>query len=222
MGRAGPSYRTRTQLELRRDHAAAQDAVLGEFNLDRDLSPDLIARFGLFQIQTQARSKSEYLLRPDLGRRLGIAAESQLQEKCPRRAELQLVIGDGLSAEAVRQQVPPLFPILHQLAVDQGWQVGQPFSVRYCRVGVMNEIGRIVEPNVVVLLIGERPGLATAESLSAYFAWQPRPGHTDANRNLISNIHSRGIAIQDAAKRILAMAEQIRRFRSSGALVKEH
>ncbi len=221
MGRAGPSYRTRTQLELRRDHAAAQDAVLSEFNLDRDFSPEMVARFVLFHIQTQARSKSEYLLRPDLGRRLSIAAETLLQDRCPRQAGLQLVIGDGLSAEAVRQQVPQLLPTLYQMAVDHGWQVGQPFCVRYCRVGVLNEIGRILEPQVVVLLIGERPGLATAESLSAYFAWQPRPGHTDANRNLISNIHSRGITVADAAERILGMAAQIRRHRSSSALVKE-
>ena len=221
MGRAGPSYRTQTQLELRRDHAAAQDAVLREFNLDHDFTPDFIAKFGLFQIQTLARSKSEYLLRPDRGRRLSIAVESELEHQCPRRAELQVVIGDGLSAEAVRQQVPLLLPILLQQAADQGWRLGHPFGVRYCRVGVINEIGRVLEPDVVVLLIGERPGLATAESLSAYFAWQPRPGHTDAHRNLISNIHSRGVDVADAAKRILAMAAQIRRYRSSGAMIKE-
>lgn len=222
MGRAGPSYRTRTQLELRRDHAAAQDAVLREFTLDRDFSQDFIARFGLFQVQTMARSKSEYLLRPDLGRRLSLAAESEIEHKCLRQPELQIVVGDGLSAEAVRQQVPLLLPILLEQAADRGWGVGQPFCVRYCRVGVMNEIGRVLEPDLVVLLVGERPGLATAESLSAYFAWQPRTGHTDAHRNLISNIHSRGISVADVAKRILAMTAQIRRYRSSGALVKEH
>lgn len=222
IGRAGPSYRTRTQLELRRDHAAAQDAVLREFTLDHDFSKELIAEFGLFQVQTMARSKSEYLLRPDLGRRLSLAAESELEHKCSRLQELQVVIGDGLSAEAVRQQVPLLLPILLGQAIDQGWRVGQPFCVRYCRVGLVNEVGRVLEPDVVVLLVGERPGLATAESLSAYFAWRPRPGHTDAHRNLLSNIHSRGIAVADAAARILSMAAQIRRNRSSGAWVKEH
>jgi ethanolamine ammonia-lyase small subunit len=93
--------------------------------------------------------------------------------------------------------------------------------VRYCRVGVLNDVGELLDPAVVVLLVGERPGLATAESLSAYLAYRPRPGHTDAHRNLISNIHARGVGHADAAGRILALAEKMRNLQTSGVAVKE-
>ena len=106
-------------------------------------------------------------------------------------------------------------------AKKRGWSVGRPFVVRYCRVGILNEIGALVDPRVVVLLIGERPGLATAESLSAYMAYRPRPGHSDAHRNLISNIHARGVAPQSAAARILALADQLRAAQESGVAIKE-
>jgi ethanolamine ammonia-lyase small subunit len=101
-------------------------------------------------------------------------------------------------------------------AKARGWTVGQPFVIRHCRVGILNEIGELLTPKVVVLLIGERPGLATAESLSAYMAFQPRPGQTDADRNLISNIHARGISPSEAAARILGLAERMMASRSSG------
>ncbi len=92
------------------------------------------------------------------------------------------------------------------MARDRGWSYGRPFVVRYCRVGVINDIGDLLAPGVLVLLIGERPGLATAESLSAYMAWRPR-GQTDADRNLISNIHGRGVSADDAVQRVFAWAE---------------
>ena len=105
--------------------------------------------------------------------------------------------------------------------MHRGLSVGQPFVVRHCRVGVLNDVGELLDPAVVVLLIGERPGLATAESLSAYLAYRPRPGHTDAQRNLISNIHARGVSHAEAARRILALAEQMRQVQASGVTVKE-
>jgi ethanolamine ammonia-lyase small subunit len=117
--------------------------------------------------------------------------------------------------------VPALLPLLEQGARDRGWTFGRPFVVRYCRVGLLNDIGELLDPVVTVLLIGERPGLATAESLSAYLAYRPRPGHTDAQRNLISNIHARGVNHVEAAQRILALAEQMRRVQASGVTVKE-
>src|SRR4051794_39584099 len=101
VGRAGASYRTATQLALRRDHAAARDAVHATCDLDRDFGPDLVARFGLFAVSTRARDKAEYLLRPDLGRQLDAAAQAAVRERCPAGAALQVVIGDGLSAAAV-------------------------------------------------------------------------------------------------------------------------
>jgi ethanolamine ammonia-lyase small subunit len=220
VGRAGPAYPTATQLELRRDHAAAVDAVHAELDL-ASLGGDLAQRFELFGVQTRAASKAEYLLRPDLGRRLDDASAARLRELCPTGVDLQIVIGDGLSALAVAAQVPALLPLLMDGAGARGWRCGRPCVVRYCRVGIMNEIGALLDPTVLVLLIGERPGLATAESLSAYMAYRPRPGHTNAQRNLISNIHRRGVVAADAGRRILALADRMRCARASGVTMKE-
>jgi ethanolamine ammonia-lyase small subunit len=217
VGRAGPGYRTATALELRHDHAAAVDAVHAEL----DLPPDLIERWGLFEVQTCARDKAEYLMRPDLGRRLNESARATVTAQCPRGADVQVVLGDGLSVAAVVRQIPPLLPLLEAETRRRGWTFGRPFAVRYCRVGVLNDVGELLDPAVVVLLIGERPGLATAESLSAYLAYRPRPGHTDAQRNLISNIHARGVPPEAAAPRILALAEKMREKQASGVVVKE-
>jgi ethanolamine ammonia-lyase small subunit len=221
VGRAGPAYRTATQLELRRDHAAAVDAVRAELEATRDFGADFVERWRLFEVQTCACDKAEYLLRPDLGRRLSDGARAQVQRECPAAADLQVVIGDGLSCAAVVAQVPGLLPLLHEGAQARGWRFGRPFVVRYCRVGVLNDVGDFLDPAVVVLLIGERPGLATALSLSAYLAYRPRSGHTDAQRNLISNIHARGVGSTDAAARILALADQLRALQTSGVAVKE-
>jgi len=220
-GRSGPAYRTATQLTLRQDHAAAIDAVHMELDLLRDFGQPFVARWQLFEVATQASSKAEYLLRPDLGRRFSAAARTEVSQRCPTGADLQVVIGDGLSAAAVVAQVPLLFDALERGTQDRKWRFGQPFVIRYCRVGILNDMGELLDPAVVVLLIGERPGLATAESLSAYMAYRPRSGHTDAERNLISNIHTRGVAPIVAAERILRLAERLNRLQMSGIAVKE-
>jgi ethanolamine ammonia-lyase small subunit len=219
--RTGAAYRTATQLQLRQDHAAARDAVRAEFDLKRDLGAEFVERWKLFSVSTMAASKDEYLRRPDLGRRLDENARRQLAAHCALNADLQIVIGDGLSVTAVSTQVPALLPIVADKARLRGWTMGQPFAVQYCRVGVMNDVGELLQSKVVVLLIGERPGLATAESLSAYMAYQPRAGHNDSNRNLISNIHARGVSTEAAASRIIDLAEQMMRLQTSGVEIKE-
>jgi ethanolamine ammonia-lyase small subunit len=219
--RSGLAYRTSTWLELRHDHAAAIDAVRAEVRLDRDFAAEFVASRSLFSVQTRASSKQEFLLRPDLGRQFSDPARQELASRCPRGADLQIVIGDGLSAAAVITQTPVLLPLLEQLGAGRGWRLGQPFLVTHCRVGILNDLGDLLSPRVVVLLIGERPGLATAESLSAYMAYQPSAGHTDAQRNLISNIHARGVPPAAAAERIANLAQQLMTSRSSGVSVKE-
>ncbi len=219
--RAGAAYKTATQLELREAHAAARDAVRTEFSLERDLGAEFVKEWRLFQVSTLAKSKDEYLLRPDLGRQLNDGARKLLPERGPAECDLQIVIGDGLSVTAVHAQVPALLPLIAKQALSRGWKLGQPFAVGYCRVGVMNAIGELLRPKVVVLLIGERPGLATAESLSAYMAFQPASGHSDAQRNLISNIHGRGVTAVVAAMRIADLAAQMMSRRISGVQLKE-
>jgi ethanolamine ammonia-lyase small subunit len=217
----GASYSTQMELDLRAAHASAVDAVWAEFDLAKDFPPDFIAQWKLFQISAQAESKSQFLLRPDLGRKLSATATSELAQRCPKSPDIQIVIGDGLSVAAVSAQVPALFPVLHQQFRANAWTIGQSFAVRYCRVGLMNAIGDVLSPRVLVLLIGERPGLATAESLSAYMAYSPRSGHTDADRNLISNIHARGVPPEDAAHRITNLASRMLTLLRSGITLKE-
>jgi ethanolamine ammonia-lyase small subunit len=219
--RAGAAYLTATQLELREAHAAARDAVRTEFDLERDLGRELASHWKLFAVSTLAASKDEYLLRPDRGRQLDREGEALVLRLCPPRPDLQVIVGDGLSVTAVRTQVPRLLPLIAEGVRSQGWLLGQTFAVRYCRVGVMNAVGELLRPNVVVLLIGERPGLATAESLSAYMAFQPGPGHNDAQRNLISNIHARGVSTEAAAARIIGLAGQMMARKLSGVTLKE-
>ncbi|MDR3619204.1 MAG: ethanolamine ammonia-lyase subunit EutC [Paludisphaera borealis] len=220
-GRVGGSYTTRTWLELRADHAAARDAVRDEIDLEADFGRDFIDHWGLFEVSTLATSKDEYLLRPDLGRSLSTSARDEVAGRCPSGVDLQIVLGDGLSARAIVAQAPGLLPRLGELATRAGWRLGRPFFVRRCRVGVLNDVGEILDPAVVVLLIGERPGLATAESLSAYLAYRPRNGHDDSRRNLISNIHARGVPRDQAARRIIHLADRMIELATSGVSVKE-
>ena len=192
-----------------------------ELDLVRDFGQTLIDRSGLFEVGTLATDKAQFLKRPELGRQLSPQARIEIATNCRTGVDLQVAIGDGLSAAAIAAQVPALLPLLEGGAKQRGWTLGRPFAIRYCRVGVLNDIGAVLDPQVVVLLIGERPGLATAESLSAYMAFRPRVGDTDAQRNLISNIHARGVDPRTAADRILALAEQMRSAQSSGVAVKE-
>ena len=131
-------------------------------------------------------------------------------------------MGDGLSVPAIAAQAPALLRLLYAGARARHWTVGTTLVIHHCRVGILNEIGELLNPRVVILLIGERPGLATAESLSAYMAYRPRSGNTDGDRNLISNIHARGLDPETAANRILNLATQMMATRSSGYTLREN
>src|SRR3984893_7893061 len=220
-GRSGAAYRTNTHLELREAHAAARDAVRAELDLSTNLGNDFIHKWNLFEVCSQTTTKDEYLLRPDLGRHLNDASRTEVNRRCTTGHDLQVVIGDGLSVTAVAIQIPRLLPLLCDGARNRGWSVGSIFAIRYCRVGVLNEIGELLVPRVAVLLIGERPGLATAESLSAYMAYRPKASDTDAKRNLISNIHARGVSTEYAAQRILNRAALMMKTHESGCQLRE-
>ncbi|HTR46495.1 MAG TPA: ethanolamine ammonia-lyase subunit EutC [Verrucomicrobiae bacterium] len=220
-GRAGAAYRTGTQLALREAHAAARDAVRDELDLNAAFGVEFVERWELHEFHTRARTKDEYLLRPDLGRQFDDESRAHLVANRTRGSDLQIAIGDGLSVAAVAEQVPPLLPLLFDGAKARGWSLGRPFVIRHCRVGILNDIGEMLAPQVAVLLIGERPGLATATSLSAYMAFRPAKSHTDADRNLISNIHARGVGAAEAAQRILNLASQMMAAGTSGCGLRE-
>lgn len=209
-------YMTADLLALRADHAAARDAVLTPLDLADPAIADITTRHAVFAVDSQAATIEEHLLRPDRGRRLSDAGRAAITAACTPGIDVQIVIGDGLSAAAVHAQVPTLLPLLVAECKQRGWSVGRPFAVRHCRVGLMNDVGEALDPAVVVLLVGERPGLATAESLSAYLAYRPRPGDTDAQRDLISNIHARGLGTDEAVRRIADLVAHLLAVRGSG------
>jgi ethanolamine ammonia-lyase small subunit len=186
VGRAGPRPPTWATLLFGADHAVTQDAIFG------DVPTALLEQFGLFTVQTRVTNQDEFLLRPDLGRLLSDEARATIEQRCTKHPQVQLVVGDGLSAAAVTNNLPQIYPVLQQGLQAAGLSMGTPFFVRYCRVGLMNDINDIVQADVVVLLIGERPGLGVADALSAYSGWRPTAGKTDAQRDVICMITQNG------------------------------
>jgi ethanolamine ammonia-lyase small subunit len=216
VGRAGPHYNTFSLLLFQADHAVTQDALY------RDVDQKLLDDLGLFSVQTRVTGgKQEYLLRPDLGRQLNDDARRLIQEKCVRSPNLQVVVGDGLSAAAVEANVREMMPIIQQGAQSAGMTLGTPFFVQHCRVGVLNDIGDLLQPEVVVLLIGERPGLGRADSLSAYMAFKPKAGDTDADRDVICNIFENGGTNPlEAGAFVGQLAQKMRQHQASGVKLK--
>ena len=216
VGRAGPHYNTYSLLLFQADHAVTQDALY------KDVDQKLLDDLGLFTVQTQITGgKQEYLLRPDLGRQLNDEAKKTIQEKCIKSPNLQLVVGDGLSAAAVEANVREMFPVIMQGAKSAGLSVGTPFFIQYCRVGVLNDIGELLKPDVVILLVGERPGLGRAESLSAYMAYRPKAGDTDADRDVICNIFQNGGTNPlEGAAFAVQLAQKMMKHQASGVKLK--
>jgi len=186
VGRAGPRPPTRAVLLFGADHAVTQDAIFG------DVPTELLEKLGLFTVQTKVTSQGEFLLRPDLGRMLSDEAKKLVTERCVKKPQVQIVVGDGLSAAAVTNNLPQIYPVIEQGLRGAGLSLGTPFFVRYCRVGAMNDINDIVQADVVALLIGERPGLGVADALSVYSGWRPTAGKTDTHRDVICMITEHG------------------------------
>jgi ethanolamine ammonia-lyase small subunit len=216
VGRAGPRYTTASLLLFQADHAITQDALY------RDIDPAMLDELGLFGVETRITGgKQEYLLRPDLGRQLSDEAKRTVRERCAKNPAVQLVVGDGLSAAAIETNLRQILPVIRQGVQAAGLSFGTPFFIKHCRVGVMNDIGEIVQPEVLILLIGERPGLGRADSMSAYMAWHPKPGDTDADRDVICNIfEGGGVNPLEAGAFVVQLAQKMRKHQTSGVKLK--
>lgn len=214
-GRAGPRQRTGPWLLFQADQAVTQDTLF------RDVDEKLLAAHGLFSVQTKITGgKQEYLLRPDLGRQLSDQAKQTIRQKCAQNPHIQLCVGDGLSAQAIEANLAQILPVIRQGCQAANLTLGTPFFIQYCRVGVMNDIGDLIHPEVLILLIGERPGLGRADSMSIYMGYKPQGGHTDAERDVICNVYNGGTNPLEAGAYAVQMAQKMMRLQASGVMMK--
>ncbi len=213
LGRAGNGLPTEAHLAFQAAHAAARDAVHAELDTAQ-LAADLAAaNLSSTLVHSACPDRRTYLLRPDLGRRL---AEGEADKLAPSPG-IAFVVADGLSATAAQRHAAPL---LAQVLPALG-QSGPIVIARQGRVALGDEIGAALGAEAVAVLIGERPGLSTPDSLGVYLTWQPRPGRTDAERNCISNIRPEGLPIAEAAAKLLWLIGAMRQLRLTGVALKD-
>lgn len=208
--RTGVRPLTKTMLQLRRDHAAAVDAVYGE------VQQSLLDEFSLFTVETQYDNTENYLKRPDMGRVLNDEGVRLILERCQKKPQVQIIVSDGLSASAVDANLRDVLPSLTDSLKSYGLTCGTPFFVQGGRVASMDHIGELLQPEVLVLLIGERPGLVTAHSMSAYMCYRPRKGMVESERTVISNIHRQGTSPIEAGAHIGTILSKMLEQKASG------
>ncbi|PHV70286.1 ethanolamine ammonia-lyase [Sporanaerobium hydrogeniformans] len=210
VGKAGARYKTITMLRVRADHAAAQDAV---FN---DVSEEFIKKNNFVFVKTLCKDKDEYLTRPDLGRRFGPEELEIIKKTCGNNPKVLLVVGDGLSSSAIEANVENAIPAIKQGLQMHGITVPDILFVKYARVGAMDAIGEVTGADVICMLVGERPGLVTAESMSAYIAYKPKHGLPEAKRTVISNIHKGGTTAVEAGAHAAELIKTMLDKKASG------
>jgi ethanolamine ammonia-lyase small subunit len=220
LARAGSSIATADHLAFQLAHARARDAVHEPF--DAGSLIERLSEHGLeaVQLHSAAADRPTYLARPDLGRRLDDTSRVAVSAM-PRGYDLAFVLADGLSARAVTSHAVPLLDAcLPQLHRD-GWRIAPVAVVEQGRVAIGDEFGHLLDAALVCILIGERPGLTSPDSLGAYLTWQPAPGRTDAERNCLSNIRPAGMPYAEAAQRLVYLCTQARLRRCTGVVLKD-
>ncbi|MGB2831447.1 MAG: ethanolamine ammonia-lyase subunit EutC [Methylotenera sp.] len=221
LGRAGSSLPTREVLDFGLSHAMARDAV--HLALDVEALAQRLESLGLstIQLQSKAQDRATYLLRPDLGRQLSQQSADHLSAlRLSKPISLLIVIGDGLSSLAVERHVRPLLEeIQQQMPAD--WSMNPLVIVSQARVAVADEIGERLGATMTAILIGERPGLSSPDSLGIYLTYHPKAGLNDANRNCISNIRPEGLGYTAAAKKMIWLTKEAMRLKVSGVALKD-
>ena len=232
LGRAGVSIPTHAHLAFQLAHANARDAVhlaLDAERLARTLDaaiPDTPSP--CLTLHSAAEDRLRYLQRPDFGRRLGAASRAQLETMAgaqgspdARPYDLALVVVDGLSALAIEQNAVPFINALWSRLRDDGWRLAPLSVVQQGRVAIGDEVGQLLGAKAVVVLIGERPGLSSPDSMGLYMTWMPQVGLTDASRNCISNVRPAGVAYEEAAFKLHYLLGQARSRQLSGVELKD-
>ena len=209
-GRAGPRYKTLTMLRFRADHAAAQDAVFSQ------LPEDFAEKNGLVPVQTKCQSKDEYLTRPDHGRCFDEENQRIIRDAVKGTPRVQIVVGDGLSSAAIQANAMDCLAAMKDGLKARGIDVGQSIFVRYCRVGAGDAVGDVTGCELVCVLVGERPGLVTDKSMSAYITYKPHTGVSESSRTVVSNIHAQGTPAVEAGAYIAELIDTILKKKVSG------
>ena len=210
IGSVGTRYATDVVLQFQAELAVAHGAVYA------DLPAEWAEQQGLLSLQSRCTSHREFLLRPDLGRRLDDASRARLDAQARKGVDVQPILADGLSAVACMGSGMELLRHFMAACEALGMSVGTPVCARYARVWLEDEIGAVTGARVSAILLGERPGLGTGDGLSAYVVHDPKIGNTDGNRNMMSNIHARGAHPEQAGKRLAVLARAMLDQRTSG------
>ncbi len=209
-GRCGPRYKTLTMLRFRADHAAAQDAVF--FQVDEHFAKEN----GLIPVQTRCKDKDEYLTRPDLGRCFDETNQKVIRGAIEGSPQVLIVVGDGLSSAAIQANAMDCMAAIRKGLKARHLDTGTSLFVKYCRVGAGDAIGDITGCQVVCMLVGERPGLVTDKSMSAYITYKPHTGVSESSRTVVSNIHAQGTPAVEAGAQIAGLIETILKKQVSG------
>jgi ethanolamine ammonia-lyase small subunit len=210
IGHVGTRYATDVVLQFQAELAITHTAVGAE------LPDEWAMQHGFVLVRSRVTSHREFLLRPDLGRRLDEASLEAVRSRCQKNVDVQIVVADGLSAVACVQTGKVLYDAVARACAARGLSVGTPIAARFARVWLEDEIGQEVGAKVAMILLGERPGLGTGDGLSAYVVLDPKLGNTDGDRNMISNIHMRGTPPEEAAQRLAALAQAMIAQKCSG------
>lgn len=216
IGHCGARYTTQAMLAFLADQATASDAVFME------VSKETVDELKVLEVQTKCKDKLEMITRPDLGRIFDEEQKDLLRKNCKKSVQMQIYFGDGLSSPSIAANIPLLFPELKHNLEEKGYSVGTPFFVRYCRVNTAREIGPLLDAEVVCVLIGERPGMTTGESMSAYIAYCPNPDMSESEYTVISNISRVGLKPIDAVKEIEEKMIQVLVDKKSGKCISEN
>ena len=210
LGRAGARYKTATMLRFRADHAAAQDSC---FSM---VDEAFVKKGGFVPVQTLCKDKDEYLTRPDKGRRFDEANQAMIRQTLGQKPRVALVVGDGLSSAAIEANALDCLEAIKGGLKAYGLEAGPALFVKFCRVGASDHIGDLTGAEVVCMLVGERPGLVTAESMSAYITYQPHIGIPESKRTVVSNIHRQGTTAVEAGAHIAELVHTMLEKKASG------
>jgi ethanolamine ammonia-lyase small subunit len=219
LGRTGNSLSTRDLLDFQLAHARARDAVHGAFD-PHALSAEIeSAGMQSLVLSTAATNRPEYLRRPDLGRTLEQHSNQAMQE-IAGPFDVIFIVADGLSPLAIQTQAVPFLRAVTARLNPSDWRIAPVIIATQGRVALSDEIGSIAQASLAVMLIGERPGLSSFDSMGVYLTWSPKPGRTDADRNCISNIRPDGLSIGAASELLLLLMRESRARRLSGVTLK--